>query len=249
MSEPIPEYGGCPWPVDPACLTEEWEALDPLVQNRALALASETLRRLTGYRVGGCPTTIRPCQRGGCWSAFIPFQGLPFNPGMNVQGNWVNNGCGCNGRGCATSCEIALPPPVGRVEEIKIDGVVLPSTDYMVQNNIVVYTGDDECPFPASQDLSKPDADPGTFSIMGAHAAGLLAVEFAKACGMNGKCTLPPTVREVVRNGVSFTITPGMFPEGFTGIRLDDAYISLWRSPDSPTQPPRVWSPDMRSLR
>lgn len=55
-----PEYDVCLWPIDPACKTEEWNALNEVDQRRALALASSTLRRLTGYRVGGCPVTIRP---------------------------------------------------------------------------------------------------------------------------------------------------------------------------------------------
>ena len=59
--DPIPT-SGCPWPVDPACLGEKWDELDPEVQERATGLASATLRRLTGYRVGGCPVTVRPCK-------------------------------------------------------------------------------------------------------------------------------------------------------------------------------------------
>ena len=35
----------------------------PEVQDRAPGLASATLRRLTGYRVGGCPITVRPCMQ------------------------------------------------------------------------------------------------------------------------------------------------------------------------------------------
>lgn len=261
MSEPIPEYGGCPWPVDPACLTEDWLALEPEVQERSLALASETLRRLTGYRVGECPIKVRPCVSGGCWSAFVPYQGYgPFTPGLNVAGQWVN-GCRCGGNSCATSCEVNLPRPVGRVDEVKVDGVVLDESDYEIQNgHILVWIGGGDCPWPTTQDFSKPDTQEGTFSItylnaypvdsIGAHAAGLLAMEFSKAC--RGKtCSLPPTVTEVVRNGVSFVIAPGSFPGGFTGLRVVDAYISLWRNENSPLEPSRVWTPTsgMRSSR
>jgi hypothetical protein len=253
MSEPLPEYGGCLWPVDPACLTDDWLGLDQEVRDRALALASETLKRLTGYRVGGCPITVRPCQRGGCWDTFIP--GGPFTP-VNWAGRWSNCHCGGN---CATNCEVKLPPPVGEIVEVKVDGAVVNVADYAIQSNVLVYTGGGDCAFPRIQDLSLPDTEVGTFSVTylnaypvdanGAYAAGVLAVEFAKAC-TTGKCKLPPEVVEVVRNGVSFSITPGSFPGGYTGLRAVDTYIALW-NPEGRSQPVRVWSPDsgMRSVR
>lgn len=267
MTEPIPEspvpYGGCLWPVDPACLTAEWDEADPLLRDRALALASATLRRLTAYRVGGCPVTVRPCSPK-CWiPSFVPFQGSYgaawMQPGMNVAGNWIN-GCGCSGNcGCKTACEISLPAPVGRVDEVKVDGNIIASSDYRIDDgHILVWTGAGECPFPATQDLSLDDDQPGTFSItylnaypvdqLGAQAAAILALEFLKACKPDGKCTLPPTVTAIVRNGVSYTITPGAFPGGFTGLRLVDTFIALW-NPDNRTSQPSVWSPDMPRMR
>jgi hypothetical protein len=256
MSEPVPEYvyGGCAWPIDPACLTEEYEAQDPLVQERARALASESLRRLTAYRVGGCPVTVRPCQRGGCWDVFTP--GSAFTP-INYAGRWSNCACGGN---CATNCEVTLPGPVGVIEEVLVDGTAVPETDYEIQGDRLVFIGSGDCPFPTTQDLSLPITEPGTFAVtylnaypvdsLGANAAGILTVEFAKAC-TTGKCRLPKTVTDVVRNGVSFTIQPGMFPGGFTGIETVDAYISLWKNKNSPLEPTRVWSPDvgMRVVR
>jgi hypothetical protein len=255
MSEPIPEYGGCLWPVDPACMTDDWDKLDPSVQSRALALASETLHRLTAYRVGGCPVTVRPCVRGGCWSSFIPFHGgSSFHPGLNTRGQWVNNSCGCQRRGCATSCEVNLEGPVGEIVEVLVDGDEVDPGDYMVQDDHLVWMGAGECLWPLTQDLSLAEGE-GTFFVtylnaytvdsVGAHAAGMLAMEFAKACGMAGKCKLSKNVREVVRNGVSFTIEAGLFPGGVTGIEVVDAFIELWRPPGSPSRQSRVWSPDM----
>lgn len=265
MTEPLPEdlippYGGCDWPLDPACLGAEWDQLDLDVQNRASALASETLRRLTAYRVGGCPVTVRPCQQDGCWSAFVPFTGYSaLSPGLDTHGRWVNS-CGCGGTRCASSCEIKLPAPIGRLDEVKVDGVVQTLTDYRIDNGkFLVYVGAGECPFPVSQDLSLPDTEEDTFSVtylnawpvdsLGAHAAGLLAVEFAKACAGNAKaCKLPKNVREVVRSGVTFTIEAGLFPDGLTGITQVDAFVDLW-NPARRQQASTVWSPDQPTYR
>src|SRR4051794_30552336 len=95
MTQPTLEFSGCPWPVDPACLGAEWDALDPEVQERAVALASETLHRLTGYRVGGCPIIVRPCKKG-CASGYLPgYSKAWMTPHVTTQGMWINS-CGCN---------------------------------------------------------------------------------------------------------------------------------------------------------
>lgn len=261
MSEPLPEippYGGCPWLLDPACLTDEWDEMGVEVQDRASALASETLHRLTGRRVGGCPITVRPCQQSGCWSAFVPFLGYSaLSPGLDTHGHWVNS-CGCGGDKCAADCEIKLPAPIGRLDSIKINGIEEDLEDYRVDSSrFLVWVGEGDCPFPASQDLSLPDTEDDTFSVtylnaypvdsLGSHAAGLLAVEFGKACSGN-KCRLPKNVTEVSRSGVTFEITPGLFPGGFTGIQPVDAFIELW-NPAGHTHRSQVWSPDMSTYR
>lgn len=260
---PVPEYGGCPWPADPACLGDAWSELTPEVRDRSIALASSTLRRLTAFRVGGCPVTVRPCSPRGYCAPFVPFTGTTgdwMQPGINAGGFWVNS-CGCSGScACTTACEIALPAPVGEIYEIKVDGNVIPTTDYEVQDGrYVVWTNPDEpCPFPATQDLSLPDTLPGTFSItylnaypvdqLGAQAVAFLALEFAKACGGKGKCSLPRGVTSVVRNGVSFQVEAGLFPNGRTGIDIVDAFLDLW-NPDRLTRPATVWAPGMDRMR
>jgi hypothetical protein len=119
--------------LDPACFDEDWEALDPATKARSASLASQSLHRLTGYRVGGCPITVRPCTKG-CIDSFVPFHGgyggYGFQPGINTQGNWVNS-CGCtHDCSCTALCEVHLPGPVGEVYEVKVDGTPVPSTDY-----------------------------------------------------------------------------------------------------------------------
>lgn len=265
MSEPIPEpvveYGGCEWPIDAGCLSAEWNSLDPAVQRRAAALASSTLRRLTAFRVGGCPVTVRPCAPRGFCGSFVPFTGSFgsdwMQPGINGAGLWVNS-CGCSGScGCERTGGVALPGPIGEVYEIKVDGDIIDPVDYAVIQDRVVWVGEGPSPFPATQNLNLPDSLPGTFSItylnaypvdlLGAQAAAYLAVEFAGACKPKGKCSLPRNVRDVTRNGVSFTIEAGLFPGGKTNIDIVDAFIDLW-NPDARTRPTTVWTPDMNRV-
>lgn len=270
MSEPIipvvdPEYDVCLWPVDPACLTDAWNAMDAADQRRCLALASSTLRRLTGYRVGGCPITVRPCKAScaGEYGVFAPGRswwgyGSSFYPHIDMDGQWVNS-CGCASVDCSCGpmCEVRLPAPVRSLIAVDVNGTDI-TADCKIQGDRLVYTGTGECPFPHCQDLAAPVGADNTFSVTymnsyevdgsGAYAAGTLAMEFARACD-GGKCRLPSGVTAVVRQGVSMTIESGLFSGGFTGIREIDAYIALWRSPDSPKWAPRVWSPGGRRPR
>jgi hypothetical protein len=253
----------CVWPVDPACLVDDWDALDPAIQDRALLLASATLRRLTGYRVGGCPIVVRPCKAdcAGSFPSYAMTYGSPgfvrsFSP-MNYGGVWINS-CGCSTDcSCTVLCEVELPAPVGEVYSVMLDGVAVSPNDYRVDGNRVVWTGTGDCPWPACQDLTAAVGDAGAFAVtylnaypvdaLGAYAAGILAMEFAQACAGN-KCRLPMAVTSVARQGVSFDITTGGFPGGMTGIREVDAYIAIW-NPDGRRQQTQVWSPDLTPPR
>ena len=259
MTATVPEPSGCPWPVDPACFTAEWEALDPAVQERAILLASETLRRLTGYRVGGCPVTVRPCRVTCANTAYLPFySGGAFSPHIAVSGYWVNS-CGCtHDCSCGELCTVNLPPPIGGIIEVTVDGLVIDPVDYTILRNQLTWIGGGDCPWPICQDLTADVDQPNTFSVtylnswpvdaLGAYAGGVLAMEFARACTGSNKCRFPATVTSVTRQGVSFEIVAGSFPEGFTGIREVDAYIAIW-NPQHIRQSPQVWSPDIHSPR
>lgn len=246
MSEPVPEYGVCIWPVDPGCLSTEWEDTDPEIQDRSLAYASASLHRLTGYRVGGCPITVRPCApRCGRGLAYTGWSPSLWN------GEWVN-GCGHLHCHCETLCDISLPGPVGEVIEVRSGGAVVDPSDYEVRGTHVVYVGGGDCPWTATQDLSLPLTEPGTLAVtyrnsypvdgLGANAVGILAMEFAKLCTGSNKCRFPATVRSIARQGVTFDIISGMFPNGQTGIREVDAYIGNW-NPNGLRQEAQVWFP------
>lgn len=258
LSGPVPQPTECLWPVDPACLSDAWEGYSESVRLRARRLASQTLRMLTAHRVGVCPITVRPvASRGQC---YIPtYDGLyngigAFVPGINTSGHWVNR----VNLPITSGCEVALPGPVGRLDEVRIDGVVQTLSNFRIDNgSILVWQGGGDCPIPTTQDLSLPTTEPGTFSVTylngypvdagGAHAAGVLAAEYAKACS-GGKCRLPVGVTAIVRQGVAMEIQAGNFPGGFTGIREVDAYIAAW-NPNALKMAPTVWSPDRTQHR
>lgn len=245
----------CLWPVDPHCLGEEWDTYPVAVQVRARRLASSALTRLTAQRVTTCPITVRPVpSRNACF--------LPINDGHSFtltgaaypvpSGEWMNCLPCVNSMG---PCSIRLPGPVGRVDEVKIDGVAIPPTDYRVWGEEIIWMGSGDCPFPAAQDLAKPDTEEGTFSVtylngypvdaLGAQAAGTMALEFARACQQGGKkCRLPVGVKTIARQGLTMEIPNGAFPDGRTGINEVDNYVALW-NPHNRTHAPQVWSPDL----
>lgn len=255
-------YDVCSWPIDEGCLDESWEDLDDDLKERSVALASATLHRLTGYQVGGCPVTVRPCKQS-CRGVSMSYWMLRESPTFtgwwpqNWSGVWIN-GCGCTTDcSCSTVCEVTLPGPVGEVIEVKVDGDVADPGNYRLDANRLVWTGGGDCPWPACQDMAAADTEADTFAVtylnsypvdsMGAYAAGLLAAEFAKACS-GGKCRLPATVTSVSRQGITYEVAAGTFPNGTTGIREIDAYIGLW-NPGHLRQQTRVWSPDVRGPR
>jgi hypothetical protein len=71
----------------------------------------------------------------------------------------------------------------------------------------------------------------------------VLTCEFTKACS-GGKCRLPTAVTSIARQGVTMEVSSGMFPDGMTGIREVDAFLSSI-NPNALRIPPKVWSPDL----
>lgn len=253
------------WPIDEGCLGPKWAQYNTDVQDRAVMMAVEALRMLTGYRVGGCPVTLRPCAKGctpGTWRTYpvsgptsIPVRG--WQPVLS-SGTWLNIGCGCGTHGCSctTVSEVILPSGAASVTDVFVDGLMLPDDAYRVDNgNRLVRL--DGGTWPLCQDMTlEPDAV-GTFAViytpgvapgkMGALAAGLLAVEFAKACS-GQSCSLPSRAKQVARAGVTIDLSPGAFPDGMTGIREADLFIQRL-NPHALRAPSTVWSPDVKYPR
>lgn len=243
----------CTWEPDPACLGDAWDVLDADVQDRALLLATSSLQMLTYYRVGSCPITIRPCptDRRRC--------GCDWNPHIR-DGVWVND---CLHRtSCAPLSEVDIPGPVGYIESMVIDGVEVDlwNGDWRLdEGHLLVWQGSGTSPIPDSQDLDKPATEPGTWAITYSRshpvladakiAVGTLAMEFVKACQPKGKCALPRGVTSVVRNGVSFTVEAGLFPNGLTGLDVVDQFILKWAPAGAPVRNAVVYDPSKRRAR
>lgn len=273
MSE-TPTLPSVCWPVDTSCV-EDWDAwrtppdpgADPPVvgvpvytdvqKARAVALATITLRALSGYTVGGCPVTVRPlpppCAER-TWRTY-PVRGpgrVPWQP-IYVGGQWRNVGCGC---GAHSVIETILPAPASEVVEVKIDGAALDPTAYRLDpgGRLVRVDGN---PWPIAQNLSAADSAPGTWSVtytpgaavdgLAAYAAGVLAGEFVKACA-GGECALPSNVQQIVRDGITMTLAAGTFPDGKTGIREVDAWIESV-NPGALLAPSMVWDPSRPRAR
>lgn len=234
--------------------------------DRSEALAWYTLASLTAFQIGVCPVVVRPsvagCVGARTWMSGVVDGGgnggLPirsigsFTPHVS-GGQWLNS-CGCIGGGCSCSHveEIILPGPVGAIESVKIDGVTIDPTRYRVDNGNRLVSTDPELIWPTCQDMSAmPDAA-GAFSVtyyqgaapneMTRYAAGLLAVEFYKACS-GGKCALPAGVTQIVRGGTTIEIETGLFQNGYTGIKQVDAVIRMY-NPHGLKAAPRVVSPN-----
>lgn len=250
----------CTWDADFTGIQEQWDKLSPEVQARALLLATSSLQMLTLNRVGTCPVTIRPCPvKRPCAADWEPYRMYDSVGGLLHGGDWLNP-CGCRtAHWCAPLSEVDLPGPVGYIDRLKIDGVSVPLDDgnWRLDNgHLLVWQGAGPSPIPSSQDLNKPDSEPGTWSITytqsypvaadGRIAVAWLAMEFARAFKPAGKCELPRGVTNVVRSGVTFTIDAGLFPNGLTGMDTVDAFILKWVPPGAPSRSATVFSPRNR---
>lgn len=91
-----------------------------------------------------------------------------------------------------------------------------------------MYTGTERDAWPTSEVWSVTYLNTAPVDAEGAHAAGLLAMEFAKACSGTGKCKFPSNISSVVRSGVAIEFITGAFPDGMTGIREVDNYTAKW---------------------
>lgn len=187
----------------------------------------------------------------------VGIAGTAFVPGINSQGLWVNS-CGCNTScGCDSVESITLQGPVGGIAEVLIDGVVVPPASYRIDNFVELVRTDGEA-WPACQDMGLDNDQPGTFSVsyyLGAapdglmqSMAGMLAVEFAKACLKDKSCRLPSGTTSIVRQGVAMEIRSTMFEDGLTGIREVDSYVASL-NPFKLKARPVVYSPDARGAR
>lgn len=227
---------------DEKALGEMWGAPDVAMKmRRSEALAWSTLAALTADQVATCPIVVRPCATG-CRNSdtylTAPVGGVGLSPSINSSGVWVNS-CGCGNSECSCSAisEVILPGPVGDIVEVWLNGLELPETSYRVDNGTRLVRLDGDV-WPACQDMTQDAHGVDAFSVTyyrGAApdvvllwVAGLLAVEWFKACTGDKSCRLPRGAQNVSRQGVSYEIQRSVFSEGTTGISEVDAVIARY---------------------
>lgn len=227
-------------------------------------MATEYLWNWTNRKFGLCEVALRPCREdciegrstffgnGGPWPNGI---GALWRPAI-IGGQWYNIGCGrCGDRcGCGHVDQLRLPGPVHSIEAIVIDGATVPSGNYRVDDNRYLVRLDGEA-WPTCQDFELPVSAEGTWQVTykrgvpvpsgGSVAAGVLAIELAKAACNDSTCQLPRRVQTVTRQGVTIAMLDAFddVEKGHTGIWLIDSWLS---SMNNAPQPSRVYSPDVR---
>jgi hypothetical protein len=237
--------------------------------------ASEILYELSGRQYGGVcvPETVRPCATGcGCWNNWLPSPPLsPGAPQVSVGWGWWGGGFGWGWGtegssevcGCQPLSTVALSGyPVVEVTEVKIDGVVLATTEYRLDDwrylvRLADSNGDPQY-WPGCQRLDLEDTESGTWAVtyragqvpplIGTQAAAQLAFQLWRA--MNGsECLLPAGVTTIQRQGITVQRAPftawGIKNGSWaTGLSLVDAFLSAY-NPAGLSRPSAVWSPDL----
>lgn len=256
----MPDYGPCEtW-------TPRWTCdvmtTSPVVTGQAVQAATAVLWSMSGQRFGLCTTTIRPCRRG-CIDAYPRgyVEWIGGSPG-GILGDalWFAPGCSSCGDACSctTQSEVVLPAPVDSIVAIKVDGVVLDPSAYVLYDARRLLRVDGEA-WPTCNDLSAADTEDGTWSItasygepvpaLGELAVGELACELLRAFE-GDDCSLPANVQSLARQGVTIEMPDPaeLRKQGLLGLRLGDLFIQTY-NPHKLTQRSRAFRVDGSSPR
>lgn len=239
-----------------------FDGLSPEKQAQVLQMATDFLWLWTGRAFGTETVEVRPCKANHLSreGAFPNGPAVGYTHGkmlpVLIGGQWTNIGCGRCGDecGCDNTPALRLPGPVASIEEVLVDGEVLPPTAYRVDDARYLVRIDGGT-WPTCQDMAAPVTAPGTWQVTytrgvpvpagGLLAGSLLACEFAKAIAAPKSCALPQRIQQVTRQSVTVTLMDDFttLKEGGTGIYLIDSWVasvtkprhlSSVRSPDIP---------------
>ena len=237
------------WPIKwPAAAKAD--ELDPNIRALCEMYAASCMKALTLHRVGGDPVTLMPGARDrvrGSYSWVHTLDGLPpvgrFSVGTgypsvedlqrshtythhNVEAVW-------------------LPGPVGDVTRVLVNGAVVDPSAYRVEDGqYLVRVDGQEWPAGGGDDFVVTYLNSYPVNDMGAHAAGVMAVEWLRLITGDKKCRLPTSATNVSRQGITIEIATGMFPGNVTGVPEIDAYLMLF-NPHALRVAPRVYSLDL----
>lgn len=262
--------GPCdPWPVNLCC---DVDGVDQATIDRMVMAATEVYWGLSGRQFGLCTIpAIRPCRRscfeqwGGLgwslWGGGNPFSNGWAPGGWQSRSWWFPPTCGrCSGDcSCTTVEEIALPGPVAEIVQVKLDGEIMATGSYRVDNwDTLVRT--DGGTWPLCQDMSLPDTEPNTMSVtvrvgkkvptLGELAVGELACVFIAGCRPNQVCAVPDHLIAQTRAGFSqaFTAVSELVKEGLVGGEMGDLFLRTF-NPSRLQSRSTVHSPDYRPAR
>lgn len=263
MSSPTGTVPCEPW--DPIVCVAMPAGASAAVTGYAVQAASEVLWALSGRQFGLCEITLRPCRKtcdGGTWPGFDNWwdaAGGGPRP-LLFDGAWFNITCGsCPGScSCTALEETVLPGPVNSIVSVTLNGTVMATGSYRVDNHRLLVRTDGGT-WPVCQDMAAPDTADNTWSVTalygqevpasGRFAVGELAAEFAKAC-IGAACALPSSVSQIARQGVTidFSVFADLLKEGLTGLRFADMFISTF-NPQHLSAPPQVYDVDGPTFR
>lgn len=230
------------WPVKWPTSFDETTSTPELIE-LAEHFAAAIMRFLTLERVGGKLITVRP---GSRWCQSRARSHSPFRYDFMLDSDHYLCVCAPD-CGCDIEPYIELSLPVGRIEEVKFNDVVVdPATYSVVDGKYLVMN--DRNGFPVCGGIEVTYLNGYPVDLMGQHAAGVLALEYLKAVSGDNKCRLPSGVTSIVRQGISMQMESGLFPDGITGINEVDTFTMLW-NPNGLRTRPKVYSPDVRSPR
>lgn len=229
----------------------------PATTGAAVSMASGILYALTGMRFGFTTITLRPVPEYPSDTPFpdgwLPWPGTQAPPLGAVTSGW---GYYPWYWACQNSTEIRLPAPVHAVNQVKVDGAVLATNTYRLDNNRILRRIDGKT-WPTYNNLLSDDTVVGSWSIQAQYgetipdeapyAVGALACQIIK--GMHGEdCGIPSTVTNLARQGVTISMpNPNeLFKGGLTGVFVADMFIRTW-NPKGLRGRARVYSVDTSS--
>jgi hypothetical protein len=209
----------------------------------ALQLASQLLWANSGRRFGTSTLTVRPCTKHH--SGWFDYMSWPWITSFLSDiawsmwpGAWLLPLplCG-DGESIPPLHQIDLvKTPIASVNTVTVDGDVLDSSAYRVDNwQYLVRIDGGEWPW--SQNLNLDDTNPGTWSInytfgeavplAGQLACGEFAREIALYLAGDKSCKLPQRTTSTTRQGVTQQMIPidDLLKLGHTGLFLTDSFI------------------------
>ena len=225
----------------------------------AAAQASALLYELSGRQFSGfCgPRTVRPsCD--SCWCGYqVLSRGHVIGPWDYGYPLLLCDSCLIS---CAPSRIKLAGYPVRAISEVKIDGAVVPPSEYTIWNDRYLTRLDDQR-WPVAQDLTLADTEESTFAIsyyygtdppaLGVSAAAQLGCELYRACDVSSTdCALPAGTTRVTQQGIvieKIAFTSWAFRDASwrTGLPLVDAFLNA-SNPAGIKRRPVFWSPGKR---